>query len=151
MSANITPVYPLTPNTPVGKIVGASANVKSDGTGTAIGTDMILLFTAGANGSLIESVRFSPSASSAATATAATVLRLYLSSQTSGATTNANTTLIAEVAAAAQTADQTTTATFFLEVALNKKIQAGYVILASSHIVNNASTTWSAQAFGADY
>lgn len=150
MPANISPIYPLTPNTPVGKVVGASANTKSDGSGT-IGTDIILIFTAGANGSYIESVRFIPTASTAATATSATTLRLFLSSQTSGATTNANTSLLAEITAAAQTADHSTTAISFFEIALNKKIQANYTLLASAHVVNAANTAWVAVAFGGDF
>lgn len=157
MPANTSPIFPLTPNCPVGKKVGIAANVKSDGTGAQIGNggtagdDMILVFTAGSNGSFVESVKFSPSGSTAATATAATVLRVYQSSQTTGATTAGNTTLLAEVQAAAQTADQTTTATFAFEVPLNKKIPSGQTILVSSHIVNNANTNWCVICYGGDY
>jgi len=150
MPANTSPVYPLTPNTPVGKVIGAAANVKSDGAGT-IGTDIMIVFTAGANGSFLESVRFSPFASAAATATTPTTLRLFLSSATSGAVTSANTSLLQEITAGAQTADHSTTATFFFEIPLNKKIQANYTILASAHVINAASTGWMCTAWGGDF
>lgn len=53
MPANINPVYPVTPNVPV--MTGGSitaANTGLDGSGT-----LILIFTAGANGSRIDRIR----------------------------------------------------------------------------------------------
>src|SRR5437588_11389000 len=116
MAANTSPIFALTPN--VGRAVllpATTANTKSDGTGT-IATDMLVAFTAGTNGSLVYSIRFTPVASVAATATTATTLRAFESTQASGATTNANTSNLAEVAAAAQTADHSTNAIFFIEM-----------------------------------
>lgn len=149
MAANTSPIFPLTPNVSW-VAVGGAANTNSDGTGT-IGTNIYKAFTAGANGSYIYRVRLSPVATTAATATAATVLRLYISSITSGSTTQTNTMLFAEVAAAAQTADQTTIATNYLEVVCNFIIPASYTVLISSHIVNNASTSWTGAVWGGDY
>src|SRR5438105_2853308 len=112
-----------------------TANTKSDGTGT-IATDILKAFTADAtNGSFVEKVRFSPNASVAATATTATTLRVFISSQTSGSTTSANTWLFAEISAAAQTADHSTNATFFLEVPMNVRLLPSYTILVSTHVV----------------
>ena len=152
MAQNTSPIFVLTPSigTPVTFTSSTTANTKSDGTGT-IGTDILKAFTAGSNGSYVSSVRFSPAASAAATATAATTLRVFLSNKTSGSTTNADTWLFQEIAAAAQTADQTTTATYYLEVPINRIIPASYTILVSSHIALNANTMWQAIVFGGDY
>lgn len=128
-----------------------TANTKNDGTGT-IGTDMLLLFTADATyGSFAQKVRLHPQAGTAATATTATVARVYISSQSSGATTNANTTLWGEIACPAQTADQTTTATSPLEVALGFALKAGESILVSMHHAAAANTSWAFCAICGDY
>lgn len=145
-----TGAFPQTINVS-GVINGATANTKSDGTGT-IGTDLFKAFTAGAQGSLVKRVRFNPVASVAATGLSATVLRLFLSSKTSGATSpGVDTWLVAEIAAAVQTADQTVTATFSLEIPLNLVVPAGYTLLVSSHIINVANTSWHALVEGVDY
>ena len=150
MAANTVPIFPLTPNSLAGKLVGATGIAKSDGTGT-VATDMILLFTAGADGAYVEGVQFWPSASAVGTATTATVLRVYLSTKTSGATSNLDTFLLGELTAAQQTADSATVATTILSLAINRKIGANQTILASSHVTNAGSTSWSAVCFGASY
>lgn len=149
MPANTSPIFTLTPNIGV-NVIGVSANVKSDGAGT-VATDMMKVFTAGTNGSYVSRIRFNPFASSAATATAATVIRIYYSTVGSSTTTSADTHLIYEFAAAQQTADQTTTATFYIEVPLGFAMPASSFLHCSSHIVNNASTGWQAVCFGGDY
>lgn len=149
MPANTTPIYTLTPN-----INGANvtaANTKSDGSGT-IGTDIYKCFTAGANGSFVSKVRFSPTATVASTATAATCFRIYISTKTSGATTpGTDTWQIAEISAAAQTADAPTANTYPIEIPINVAIPASYTVLVSNHVVANASTAWVAVVFGGDY
>ena len=151
MAANTVPIFPLTPLSSVGNIVGGTGVAKSDGTGTAIGTDMIKLATAGADGAYIESVQFTPSASAVGTSTTATVLRVYVSNKTSGATTTADTTLIGELTAASVSAASATVATTTLTLAINRKIAANLTILASSHVTNAASTSWSGMCYGASY
>ncbi len=147
---NIDPIYSRL-GSMSGIAVGGTALTRSDGSGT-IGTDMSCLFTADpTNGSWVSRVRFSPSGVVAATATAATVLRVYVSSKSSGATRQGDTWLIQEVAAPAQTSDQTTTATNFLEVPLNFALPPGYSILASSHVVNAVNTSWTGICFGGVY
>ena len=151
MPANTSPLFVLTPNVNAATILPATtANTKSDGTGT-IGTDILKAFTAGTNGSLVYSVRLCPNATTTATPTTATTLRIFVSSQASGSTTNTNTWLLAEVSAAAQTADHSTNATFFIEVPINKFINGGYTILVSTHVVPAAATSWQAIVFGGDY
>lgn len=151
MAANQAPIYTLTPKR--GKAVwlpATTANTKSDGTGT-IGTDMLLVATAGANGSFLQKVRLHPSASTAATATTATVGRIYLSTASSGAVTSANTALVAEVALPAQTADQTTTATNFIDIPLGFAIAASDSVLFSMHAAAAASTAWHVTLIYGDY
>jgi hypothetical protein len=150
MPANTSPIYTLAANMNPGFCVIGTQNTKNDGAGT-IATDIWLLSTVGSNGSLLRSIRFWPTASVAATATAATVLRVYLSTQAAGATTSANTFLIDEFAAAAQTADQTTTACFAHVRQYNLLLKTGWNILLSTHIANAANTAWVASADMGDY
>lgn len=127
-----------------------TANTKSDGTGT-IGTDMLKLVTAGASGTFVQKVRAVPSASAASTATTATVLRLYLSTIGSGATTRADTFPIAEVACPAQTADAPTGAVTPIEIPLGIAVPSGYYLHASMHHAAAANTSWAISAVAGDY
>jgi hypothetical protein len=148
MAANTSPIFGLTPV--FGQVVIGTQNTKSDGTGT-IGTDIWNGFTAGADGAYVAKIRIQPTASVAATALAATTIRIFISTVESGATTTADTSLYQEITAAAQTAAQTTTATFFHEIILGFAIPANATILFSTHIANNANTAWKATVFGASY
>lgn len=51
MPANTVPIFPLTMNVSFGKVLAANTNL--DGTGT-----VVLLYTAGANGSRIDQIKF---------------------------------------------------------------------------------------------
>lgn len=151
MAANTAPIFTETP------VVGAgiwtsstTANVKSDGAGT-IATDMVKLFTAGTDGSFINRIRLQPAASTAATATTATVARFYVSTISSSTTTRADTFPFAEVACPAQTADQTTTATNYIEIPCGFYIPTGYYIHFSMHHAAAANTSWAAIVFGGNY
>jgi hypothetical protein len=126
-----------------------TANTKNDGTGT-IGTDILLAFTAGSSGSFIERIRLHPVGSTAATATTATVGRIYFSTQASGATTNDNTRLWQEVACPAQTTDQTTTATVPIDIPVGIRIAASDTILFSMHHAAAANTSWEVTVIAAD-
>lgn len=152
MAPNTSPIYSGTANIGVGIWTSATtANTKSDGTGT-IATDMVLVFTADAtDGSFVNRIRFTPSASVAATATTASVIRVYYSTVGSGATARTNTFLIAEVAVAAQTADQTTVATNFFEIPLGFAMPAGTFLHFSMHHACAANTSWQAICFGGSY
>jgi hypothetical protein len=151
MAANTAPIFTDLPL--LGRAVwlpATTANTKSDGTGT-IGTDMLLLVTAGTDGSFLNRVRLTPSASVAATATTASIHRLYLSTAASGATTSATTTLIAEYAAPAQTTDQTTVSVQPIDVPLGFYIPSGIQLLWSMHHAAAANTAWHAVAFAGSY
>ena len=128
-----------------------SALTRSDGVAT-IATDIALVFTAAATyGSYLSKVRLSPYATTAATATTATVIRLYISQQSAGATTATNTWLIHEIPVASQTAAHSTNGTFYIDVAINMPIGAGLSLLVSQHAVAAASTGWQVTAFYGDF
>ena len=91
MAANTTPIFTLTPNCPTASL-GTTANTASDGSGT-----LVTLFTAGANGSLVDSVKFINAQASAA-ASSAMVIRVFLTDNA-----GANPRLIEEVALATAT------------------------------------------------
>lgn len=151
MAANFNPIFTLSPNVGSGIWTASlTANVKSDGTGT-IATDMVVVFTAGANGSFVQKLRATPNGSTAATATTATVLRVYRSTQTSGATTNANTWRLDEIACPAQTTDQTTIATNYLEIPLGFGMNANETMLISMHHAAAANTNWQFNVIGGNY
>lgn len=148
MPANTSPVFALTPNIGVG--AATAANTVGDGGGT-ISTDIFKVFTAGANGSWVSRLRFHPASSVAATAMTGTVARIFVSSQASGATTNANTMLIAEVALGAVSADHSTAAVNPVDVPLNFALPANWTILVTNHAAPAANTRWETTVYGGDY
>jgi hypothetical protein len=150
MAGNATPQFTRQAN--IGSALVNAANTASDGTGNITTPTMYVAFTADAtNGSYVESARVMVVASAASTAGAATVIRIYISSVTTGATSSANTWLIYELALPAITADQATTATNFYDIPLGFRIPAGYTILASTHNAANANTDNRVTVFGGDY
>lgn len=150
MAANTAPIYTDTPSVGAPKAISA-ANTSSLGTGT-IGTDIFLVYTAGADGSLVNRVRLTPVASAAGTSTTATVARVFLSTQTSGATTGGtNTWNIGEIALPAQTADSTTAGVYSVDIPLNMPVPNGWTILVTTHHAPAANTSWHAVALGGDF
>jgi hypothetical protein len=129
----------------------SAANTSSDGGGT-IATDIFLVATGDAtNGSFVEFVRVFMRSSAAATNSTLTVLRLFASTQTSGATTNANTSLIGEWVLPIQSADNTVTQTSFIDIGINWRLPAGQTLLATAHQGVAANSAIGCQAFGGDY
>ena len=90
MAANTSPIFTLTPNCPVVSI--AAANTGSDGSGT-----LVTLFTAGANGSRVDSITFINAQASVA-ASSAMLGHVFLTD-----TAGANPRHIDEIAIAAAT------------------------------------------------
>lgn len=130
-----------------------TAQNNSQGNGT-IGTDIYLAFSPGVNGSYLQKVRFTLAGATANTASTACVLRVYLSTQSSGSTTSSNTWLIQEAAGTTQTPNVVTTlsnATFPIEVPLNFAIPSGYNLLVGSSAVTSANTVWTVTTYGGDY
>lgn len=146
-----TPQFATTPK--IGNVAWKStttANTTNNGTGT-VGTNILLAFTAGASGSWIDRIRIHPVGSTAATATTATVGRVYLSSVTSGSTTVDDTFLWQEKACPSQTTDQTTTATVPIDFDAGFRLAPNETILFSMHHAAAANTAWQVQVIGSDY
>lgn len=153
MPANTSPIFTLTPNVGRARITTTFAQVKSDGTSAGSGADfMVKVFTAGANGSFVDVIRFFSVASAAATTGVATTLRAYLSTVAApGATTTADTFLIGEVSVPAISSSHSTNATNFYDIVLQKAIPTGTYIHVSQHVAQTTNQAWNAVAFGGDY
>lgn len=153
MAANTTPIFTLTPNVGRVKIVTTNAQVKSDGTSAGSGADiMYKAFTAGSNGSFVDTIRFMSVASAAATTGVATTLRAYLSTVSSpGATTSSDTFCIGEVSVPAINSSHSTNATNYYEIVLGKPIPTGTYIHVSQHVAQTTNQSWQAIVFGGDY
>ena len=121
MPANTAPIYSIVGATDsvafnnAGLVVGPTANTALDGTGT-----MYKAFTAGANGSYIQKIRFRPVGSPAAT-----VCRVFISSSS---TTSATATwLYDEITLPAVTLSQTAASSVF-ELPLNFAIDPNFLL-----------------------
>lgn len=157
MPANTAPIFPLTPN--VGSnnalLTTAMTNTKAfDGT-EAAGTAMTLVFTAGANGSRVDSVNVKYASTNGAAAsgtTSATLVRFWLNNGSAN-TTASNNQLLCEIAVPAQavTALGTSALSEFIQV-LNKSIPAGYKIYAGTTVaVGGTNCALQVSASGGDY
>lgn len=149
MPANTAPIFSLTPNVGSVSITQAAANTSSAGGGT-VGTDIFKVFTAGADGSFVQRIRFM-SVATAPTTGVATTLRVFLSSVGSGSTTAANTFLIGEISVPAIASDAATAATNFYDFIVNAAIPTGMFIHVTQHVAQTANQNWIATAFGGDY
>jgi len=147
MPANTAPIFTLAPKFSAVRVT--AANTSSAGGGT-VGTDIFLAYSPGTNGSYLQKVRFSLAESTIATASVACVLRVFLSTQSSGSTTASNTWLIQEVVAATQTPSNTLSASP-IDIPLNFAIPSNFFVLVSASVAPTANTTWNANVFGGDY
>lgn len=135
MPANTSPIFPLTPNNGYGKVLAANTNL--DGTGT-----VVTLFTAGANGAIVDSIQVEHLGTNVAS-----VLRLYIKD-------GSNYTLFLEQAIAANTLSQTaaSTAYEFIFDGVNRK---RLTLKPSATIVGSVGTVLAAgvqvSCFGGDY
>ena len=151
MAVTPTPIFGQTPNRSGALwVAGSTANTRNDGVGT-VGTDIMLAYTAGANGAFIDRIRLYPVGLVAATATTATVGRIYFSTVSSGATTATNTKLWQEVNLPTQTTAQTTTATVPVDIPVGVRIKASDTVLFSMHHAAAANTGWQCQVIATDY
>jgi hypothetical protein len=145
MPANTAPIYSIAGRTDSvatnnsGLIVGPTANTALDGSGT-----LYKAFTAGANGSYLQKIRFRPVGSPAAT-----VCRVFISSSTTTSATN--TWLYDEITLAAVTLSQTA-ATSVLEIPLNFALPAGYLLYVTFGTSTGATGTgYSVVTIAGDY
>ena len=148
MAGNVQPQFTTNGNVSSIAVTAASTNSQAPGT---IGTAVFLAFTAGSNGSFVESVLWMPTATSTITTSPATVGRIFISSLTSGATSASNTYLIAEVSLPAISADSSSAPVYPIEVVINRRIPANWTILVSNYNAPTANTQWIATVFGGDY
>lgn len=140
MAYNDTPTFGKIVRTP--SVAVTAANTSSQGGGT-IGTDTFLIYTAPPEGAYLRKLTAVPTSSVAATATTATVGRVFKSTQSSGATTSANTdNLGKEHALASQTAAQTTTPVTPIEIPLGIFLAGNLSLLVTNHAAPAANTQW---------
>lgn len=149
MPANTSPIYTLTPNNGRVTITQTAANTSSAGGGT-VGTDIFKAFTAGANGSFVQRVRFCTVAT-APTTGVATVLRVFISTTASGSTTASTTFMLAEIAVPAIASDNASNAANYYDVPLNLALASGEYIHVTQHAAQTANQNWIAHVFGSDY
>jgi hypothetical protein len=142
MPANTNPIFSISGS--LSGIEVTAANTKSDGSGT-IATDVFLAATVDVtNGGFVRDVTFWPTATVAATATTATVGRVYASTVSSGATTATNTHPLGEVSLVSQSASSSTTAAYPVIVPINRAFPAGISILVTNHAAPATNTRWKA-------
>ena len=142
------PLFTQTPN--VSAVPVTAANTQSGGVGT-IATNIFLAWTAGSGGGFIEKVRWILTGTTANTTSTATVGRVFLSTQASGATTAADTHMVHEITLPSLTADSSTGASFFLDIAINVAVPAGMTVLVTNHAAPAANTAWKAVVYGGNY
>ena len=148
MPANTDPIF--SKNGSIKSVLVTAANTSSQGGGT-IGTDIFLAYTADAtNGSFVQRVRFVATAT-APTSTTATVGRVFISTQVSGATTSANTYLFQEIPLIVTAADNTATAAQPIDIVMGFALPANYTILITNHAAPAVNTAWRALVICGDY
>ena len=137
MPANTSPIFSLTPVTQWGTTAITTANTAKDGTGT-----VLLVYTAGTNGSYVQRVRFRPSGTSVQT-----VARLFINNGSTNATA-ANNILFDEITLSAITISETAAQPSF-EIPMNFALPAGYKL--NITIGTTVAAGWYVSAIGGDY
>lgn len=137
MTANTSPIFPLTPHIGFANIT--SSNSAADGTGT-----VVTLFTAGANGSFISSIFVKPTTANSFQAVGP--MRFWLNNGSTN-TTATNNCLLFEITLPS-TVTTATTCMIGYEIPFNKQLKANYKINVSGP---NISNNWAVCAFGSDY
>lgn len=150
MPANTSPIWTLTPNVSHADILTTAVNVNTTAPGT-IGTNCFVAFTSGVNGSYIQKFRFSFVSTTSVISSVATTLQVYSSTVNTGATTTANTDLLAIVQAAAQTVSAVTTAPYQIEIPFNFAIPANRFLLVAQSVAQNTNSNWQGLSIGGDY
>jgi hypothetical protein len=145
MPANTSPIYSIVgavdsvASNESGLVVGPTANTSQTGSGT-----MYKAFTAGANGSYVQKMRFRPVGSPAAT-----VCRVFISSSSTTSTTA--TWLYDEITLPAVTVSQTA-ATSVFELPLNIALDPNYLLYVTfGTSTGSAGTGYSVVTIAGDY
>jgi len=116
MPANTAPIFTLTAKIGWGTTAITTANTAMDGTGTVLGC-----YTAGANGSYVQRIRFRPAGTNVQT-----VARLFINNGSTNETA-ANNILFDEITIPSTTASDTSAQSTF-EIPLNFALPTGYVL-----------------------
>ena len=145
MPANTSPIYSIVGATDSvasnesGLVVGPTANTSQTGSGT-----MYKAFTAGANGSYVQKMRFRPVGSPAAT-----VCRVFISDSSTTSTTD--TWLYDEITLPAVTVSQTAASSVF-ELPLNIALDPSYLLYVTfGTSTGSAGTGYSVVTIAGDY
>ncbi len=150
MPANTSPIWTLTPNVSHADILTTAVNVNTTAPGT-VGTNCFVAFTSGVNGSYVQKFRFSFVSTTSVISSVATTLQVYSSTVNTGATTTANTDLLAIVQAPAQTVSAVTTAPYQIEIPFSFAIPANRFLLVAQSVAQNTNANWQGLAIGGDY
>lgn len=141
MAQNRAAIFTLTPKIQFANLLAVNANTALDGTGT-----VSTVFTAGANGAMVNCIRVK-SATTTATS-AAGILRIWVNN--GGATSTAtNNTLVMEQLLTANTASATANTINYC-FPLNIQLPANFVITCTVSTMA-ASSAWQFTCEGADY
>ena len=145
MPANTSPIYSIVGATDsvasneAGLVVGPTANTSQTGSGT-----MYKAFTAGANGSYVQKMRFRPVGSPAAT-----VCRVFISDSSTTSTTD--TWLYDEITLPAVTVSQTA-ASSVIELPMNFALDPNYLLYVTfGTSTGSAGTGYSVVTIAGDY
>jgi hypothetical protein len=136
MAATSTPIFAQTPLFTVGSTI-TTANTAKDGTGT-----VVLLFTAGANGSRIDSIKVRSTGTAVAT-----VIRIFVNNGLTN-TTATNNSLYTEATIAATTLSEVA-ATADNAITMNISLPATYRVYAT--IGTTVAAALQVSAVGGDY
>jgi len=143
MPANTSPIFTLTPE------VSWSVNmVAANTTNLSANTNNYLVFTAGANGSYLQKIRFRHQSTNI-TNSQATVVRVFINNG-GVVTTPANNTIWDEITIAANTVSQTAASANY-ELPLNFALPSGYTIYCTLGSTPTTGTGIQATVIGGDY
>jgi hypothetical protein len=145
MAANTSPIYSVAGDVTsvaannTGLVVGPTANTAQDGSGT-----LYKMFTAGANGSYVQKIRFRPVGSPAST-----VARVFISS--SSTTSSTVTWLYDEITLPSVTLTQTAASSVF-ELPMNFALPANYLLyITFGTSTGSTGTGYSVVTIAGDY
>jgi hypothetical protein len=147
---NTAPIYSGVPEINLIQIPQSSTNVHTSGGIASIGSNMYVAFTSGANGSYVQKMRFQFTSTTSAINSAATVFKVYYSTVNTGTPSITQASLIADIAAPAQTITNTTSA-YPIEFPLNFAMPANTYLLVGQTIAATANGAWFVTTFGGDY
>lgn len=137
MAANTAPIFTNVPNIGFGATVLDTANTAKDGTGT-----VLLVFTAGANGSLLLAVRARPIGTNVAT-----VLRVFFNNG-ADPTTASNNVLHDEMTLPATTLSEVAALAMY-EMSINKALPANWRVYVT--IGTTVAAGFRMSAYGGNY